>query len=274
MKHQSFKLGVWLAKESRPAEVPEEVCPAVAHRFAVTELEKAGYVVNQSTLAGHSVAVKEEAAQLVTKRSLRKYRKDEVSLRVLEWVDENPDASKGLGELADSLGEDFTGDFTREEFQAAAKNLREGGYITGIFAGGVEVVRATITRLGEQCLNSGYAPNDFESNKGISTVTKYEANIDGNVGGFQQGDGNTMSVTQNNAIERILDEMRDLVTDEDADVQQNMAAVDALVKSAPKNTGLIRQVVNALAASVGTHLGTRITALGEQLIQQLPGGAS
>lgn len=274
MKHQSFKLGVWLAQGGSPTEVPEDVCPAVALRSATTELEKAGYVVDQTTLAGHSVAVKEEATQLATKRNLRKYRRDEASLRILEWVDEHPGASKGLSDLADTLGEDFTGDFTRDDFQAAATTLKDGGYIRGTSAWGDVVFRATITPLGEQCLNSGYAPNDFESSRGSSVVTNYEANINGNVGGLQQGDSNTMSVTQNNEVERILDEMRDLVPDDDADAQQNIAAVDALVKSAPKNTGLIRQAVNALVSSVGTDLGTRITALGEQLIQQLPGGAS
>ncbi|VEW10181.1 Uncharacterised protein [Brevibacterium casei] len=105
-------------------------------------------------------------------------------------------------------------------------------------------------------------------------MTNYEANINGNVGGFQQGDGNTMSVTQNNAIEEILDEMRNLVPLDEGDAQQNMEAVDALVKSAPKNTGLIRQAVNALVTSVSTGVGERIAALGEQLIQQLPGGGS
>lgn len=274
MKHQSFKLGVWFAQEGNSTEIPEEVCPAVALRSAEAELEKAGYVVDQTTLAGHSVAVKDEVAQLVTKRSLRKYRKDEVSLRILDWVDEHPDATADSQELTEALGEDFTGAFAREEFQAAVKSLREGGYITGTPTWGGELFRATITRLGEQCLNSGYAPNDFEGSKGGSSVTNYEANINGNVGGFQQGDGNTMSVTQNNAIEEILDEMRNLVPLDEGDAQQNMEAVDALVKSAPKNTGLIRQAVNALVTSVSTGVGERIAALGEQLIQQLPGGGS
>lgn len=268
LTHQAFKLGIWYAKGGNPVEVPEEVCPENDLAIADEQLAACGYIVDQESLAGRSVAVEERCKALATGRNIRKYRRDEIALRVLDWVDEHPDHPTAIHELAEALGEDFTGKFERDEFMSIGRRLAADEYLTGIKADGGVVIRPQLTAKGERCLHSGYGLSGFE-NIGGAQVNNYEANISGNVGGLQQGDRNTMQVTQNNEIDRVLSEMWELVPEDSGDAAEHMEAIEVQAKSGSKLAAPIRALVTALGASLGTEAGQKIGALGEQLTNLL-----
>lgn len=271
LKHQALKLGIWYARGGSSTDVPAHICPATKLATADKQLETLGYVTDQQTLAGRSVAVESKCTELTENRTLRKYRRDEVALRILDWVDEFPDNGKAIHQLADSRGFDFTGDFTSDEFKQIGKQLYDDGFLKGIRANGKVVMRTRLTSKGEQCLHSGYAPNDFESNRG-SSVNNYEANISGNVGGLQQGDHNVMKVKQVNEVDRLLGEMRNLIPADAPEAQEQMEAIEAQVKTAPGRIAPLKALVSALATAVGTGAGQQITGLGEKLVQLLQQG--
>lgn len=271
LSHQALKLGIWYATSGKSAAVPEHVCPSAVLSTANNELATHKYVTLQNTLAGASVAVEGKATELALSRTIRKYRRDELALRILDWVDENPDRAKAIHELADEHAEDFTNNFTSEEFGSIGSQLLERGFLRGVKTWGDAIARSRLTSKGEQCLHSGFGPNDFE-NTGGSQVNNYEANISGNVGGLQQGDQNMMQVTQNNEVNRLLAEIRELVPKESGVANEHMEAIETQVKSGSRLTAPLRTLVTALASSLGTEAGQRVVALGEQLANNVQQG--
>lgn len=266
LKHQALKLGMWYAQPGSTDDVPEDVCSTLLLEAFNEELATEGYVVVENTLAGQSVSAEpSKLAQLQTPRSLRKYRTDEICIRILEWVDRHPDQGISVADLADTDGRDFTGDFTRDEFHSAGERLKDGGYIKGIGADGGHVIRPEITSLGERCLDSGYAPNDFEN--GDVTRVSNTANFNAPVGGFQQGNYNSMSVTQNNTdVNELLAMIREQVPVGNAEANDLVKSLEQAARSGSGGRATVNALVTGLATAVGSHAGQRIIELGAQLL--------
>lgn len=280
LTHQALKTAVWMAQNGGGVSpTPEHICPSYLFEAVVAELVRAGYGQSQKDHTGENFAM--NSAHLhVGQTKVRKYRTDAAQMRLLEWVRDHEDKGASLDVADSSIAEDFTGHIARDEFAKADKLLRNEGFIKGTGAWGGGTIRPEITAAGSRCLDSGYAPSDLAPGQttmqNVNAPT-YTNNINGDVGGIQQGDYNSMRVEQTNNpdLTEALDtigRMKQLILDDELDESarsQTLILHQELEDSvrSKKSATVINAFIAAIAAQVTTFVGSQIGDLGEQLLQ-------
>ena len=280
LPHHAFRAAMWLAYHPGNEDIPAKICPPGQLGDVASELQRDGWTVPAETkmLAQTRFTLDRGKADLLkSNKQLRKYRKDELAVRLLEWIADNPDAHTSVGNLADipELAEDFTGDFTKDEFERVGDRLHEDGLIKGFPTSG-GLIRPTITSRGEQVLESDYAPNNTPISvaaQGAGPSVSYSNTFNGAVGGFSQGDHNTLNITQQNlnpAAENALEQLKGQVPADDTEAQALVEQIEVTARSEKRSEAVITALVTALASKVGGGVGEAILSHGQQLVSALP----
>lgn len=276
LTHQAFRTAMWLAFHEGDTDVPSNICEAGEVSDVKTELEKHGLTPSSATrtLADNGFTLAKGKAELLrSSRYVRKYRRDEVAMRILNWIADNEGASTSIAEIVHvpGLSGDFTGEFAEDDFAQVGERLEEAGLISAVKAWG-GLVRPSITPAGEQVVFSGQAPTYLVQPTGANTVT-YQSTFNAPVGGVTQGDRNTVTITQQNlppAAEELLRKIWDLVPEDSEQARALVDQIETNVRSGDRAEAVVKALVVGLANTLGGKIGQQAFEYGQQLIEMIP----
>lgn len=255
------------------AEIPEEICPTDQQILAHRELLDAGLVLKDDRLSGGALFDLNAEGQATARQLSRGFRRRALQQAVLEAVAEGDMGS--TMEVALGCGD---ADNEKAGLEAASEALKEWKLIDGIGAwSGPGVIRPTITNLGHQCLESGYAPQDFVHRGAADqhrNIHAGDTNFYGTVGAAQWGDYNTAHVDQRHGADldqvlAFLTAVRDVTSRHRDDNAQGAAALTqqaALIEEDARDSRWER-----VSVAVNALISTATVAFGSEVGRQLAG---
>lgn len=283
MQHVTLKAATWMALENNGrSPVPTEILGPGALATVRREFDQHGLLgaggPGNETLAGERDMSLSTAAvdQFAGKGSVRKYRSREAQLRVLEWIDANPDESS-IEDMIGVANDDFTGPFDLDQLARAEAQLKELEMVKGTGSFGSKVLRRPeLTTRGQMCLDNGNHPAEL-AEQGVQHVDQSQNNsFHGSVGGVQIGNYNTQNVKQvlgstdvDDAL-KVVQKIREIVQEHAPEKSDSVDVLEDEFSSGEPNQTIVQGMLIALTAGTATALGTEageaISAYGASLL--------
>ena len=266
----ALKVAVWMAENGgRSVGVPAEVCDPDDLAAASQELVDADIADGSQGSLGepHEVYLEVNAIRKV-KRWRQKTRRGEIGLGILQVLE-----SVGVGGSAEEFAERLTVTASDprspsvEECERVALRLDEWGMIKTLGSAQSRVLRSSIRLRGQQCLEQGLCPEDFDKVEGNHMGTNINNDFTGSkIGAVSQGDHNTLNTQQN--VNTDMQAALDIVAGIRAKVAQAAPEQAELVDGIEEGvkTGKGKAFISALATGLAGALGGE---LGQWVFEQM-----